>query len=64
MYTSYSIEKIASRNRHEALAAAEERRTARELRRTTPEPKRQPAATGTIRIPGQRRWFGVAVTGR
>ena len=34
MYTSYSIEKIASSNRHEALAAAEERRTARAFRAT------------------------------
>ncbi len=34
MYTSYSIEKIASSNRHEALAAAAERRTARAFRAT------------------------------
>ena len=64
MHTSYSIEKIASSNRHEALVAAEERRRARAFRRTAPEPTRQSAATGTIRLPRQRRWFGVPATGR
>lgn len=65
MHTSYSIEKIASGNRHEALAAAEERRTARAFRRTAAvEPQRQQPAGGTIRLPRQRRWFGVALTGR
>ncbi len=65
MYTSYSIEKIASSNRHEALAAAAERRTARAFRATAQaEPRQESPATGTIRIPRQRRWFGVAVAGR
>ena len=65
MYTSYAIEKIASSNLHDALAAAEERRLARAFRRTAAvEPQRQSPATGTIRIPRQRRWFGVAITGR
>lgn len=65
MYTSYSIEKIASSNRREALAAADARRLARAFRRTAPaEPRQESPTTGTIRIPRQRRWFGVAVAGR
>lgn len=65
MYTSYSIEKIASSNHREALAAAEQRRLARAFRSTPPaEALQQSPAGGTIRIPRQRRWFGVAVAGR
>jgi hypothetical protein len=65
MYTSYSIEKIAGTHRREALAAAEERRLARAVRRTAPtEPTPVSPAAGTIRIPRQRRWFGLAVAGR
>lgn len=65
MYTSYSIEKIASSNRREALAAADARRLARAFRRTPgAEAQQESPTTGTIRIPRQRRWFGVAVVGR
>ena len=65
MYTSYSIEKIADSNRREALAAAEARRLARAFRRTAPAEAQQESPTaGTIRIPRQRRWFGVAVASR
>ena len=62
MYTSYSIEKIADSNRREALAAAEARRLARAFRRTvTAESQQESPSAGTIRIPRQRRWFGVVV---
>lgn len=65
MYTSYSIEKIASNNRREALAAAEERRLARAFRNAPPaEAQLESPSAGTIRIPRPRRWFGVAVAGR
>ena len=65
MYTSYSIEKVASSNRTEAIAAAEARRLARAVRRTTPAgPQQESPATSTIRIPRQRRWFGIAVAGQ
>lgn len=65
MYTSYSIEKIAGSNRREALAAAEQRRLVRALRSTPPaEAQQQSPAADTIRIPRQRRWFGVALAGR
>lgn len=65
MYTSYAIEKVASQNRREAVAAAEQRRLARAFRSTPPaEALPQSPASGTIRIPRQRRWFGVAVAGR
>ena len=65
MYTSYSIEKIADSNRREALAAAEARRLARAFRRTAPAEAQQESPTaGTIRMPRQRRRFGVAVVGR
>lgn len=58
MYTSYSIEKVASSNRTEAIAAAQARRLAREVRRTTPVgPQHESPSTGTIRIPRQRRWL-------
>ena len=65
MFTSYSIEKIASSNRHEALAAAAERRTRPRVPRAPlpAEPRPESPATGTIRIPRQRRWFGVAICG-
>lgn len=65
MHTSYSIEKIASSNRREALAGAEERRTARAFRGAAPAaPRHESPTAGTIRIPRRRRWFGVVVTGR
>lgn len=65
MYTSYAIEKVASQNRREAVAAAEQRRLARAFRSTPPaEGLPQSPASGTIRLPRQRRWFGVAVAGR
>jgi hypothetical protein len=65
MYTSYAIEKIATNNRREAVAAAEQRRLARAFRSTPPaEGQQQSPATGTIRIPRPRRWFGVALAGR
>ena len=63
MYTSYSIEKIASSNRHEALAAAE----AAPYRPRVPQHRRpnrgrQSPASGTIRIP--RRAAGSASPSR
>ena len=65
MYTSYSIEKIASSNHREAIAAAEQRRLARAFRSTpSAEAQQQSPATGPIRIPRHRRWFGVAVPGQ
>ena len=65
MYTSYAIEMIASSNHREAIAAAEQRRLVRALRSAPPaEAQLQAPATGTIRIPRPRRWFGVAVAGR
>ena len=63
MYTSYAIEKIASSNLHEALAAAEERRTAaRRVPRhsTRPNRGRSHPRRATLRIPRLRRWFGIA----
>ena len=65
MYTSYSIEKIASTNRREAIAAAEARRVTRAVRRSTPaEPRPASPTSDPIRIPRRRRWFGVAVPGQ
>lgn len=64
MYTSYSIEKVASSNRAEALAAAEASRLARAVRRTAPAvPQHASPATGTIRVPRQRRWLDQLVRG-
>ena len=68
MYTSYSIEKVASSNRREALEAAAQLRVARELGRS--QKVDTPAPTGTtIRIPRQRRWLehawrGTVLSGR
>ena len=55
--STYTTEKIAAYNRHDALAAAEQSRLAREARR--PQQDTTTAPTG-IRIPRQRRWLGLA----
>lgn len=65
MYTTYAIEKIALSNHREALAAAEQRRMARAVRRTAPADTRQdPPGAGTVRFPRRRRWLGIVVAGR
>ena len=64
MYDSYVIETIADSLRRDALAAADARRLARAFRPTAPAEVQQSPSTGTIRIPRQRRWFGVAVASR
>ena len=63
MYNSYVIETIADSKRRDALADADARRLARAFRRTAPAEVQKSPTTG-IRIPRQRRWFGVAVAGR
>lgn len=60
MYTSHSIEKIAASNRREALVAADQRRLAREVRRTAPRPA-APATTGVgTTVPRPHRWFDMS----
>jgi hypothetical protein len=58
MYTSYAIEKVAESSRREALAAAEQRRLAREVRR--PQQDTATTAPSGIRIARPRRWLGLA----
>jgi hypothetical protein len=64
MFTSYSLEMIASSTHREALAAAEARRLARAVRSTRKDTEPASPARDTIRIPRSLRWFGVAVAGR
>lgn len=68
MYTSYSLEKVASSSHTERLASAEQHRLARELRRQRGQHTTQlpdvPATAPTrvpVRVPRQRRWLGAFV---